>query len=67
MMNKVPEPVEGTPLKHFANAKRTVPKPARHGTQQPSGITYSHEVYYENDKEDGLQEAASDCKEQSNW
>ena len=31
------------------------------------GITYSHEVYYENDKEDGLQEAASDCKEQSNW
>ena len=28
-------------------------------------MTYSHEVYYEDNKEDGLQEAPSDCEEQS--
>lgn len=61
-MNKVPEPVEGAPLKHFANAKRTTPKPALHGVQQLAG-QHTLEVYYEDNKENGLQEAASDCKE----
>ena len=28
---------------------------------------YTHEVYYEDNKEDGLQEAPSDCEEQSDW
>ena len=44
-----------------------MPKPARHDVQQPAGITYSHEVYYEDNKKDGLQEAAADCEEQSDW
>ena len=62
-MNKVLEPVEET-HKIFCKRKTHCVETRAAWCATTCGITYSHEVYYETTKENGLQEAPTYRQEQ---